>query len=320
MNTYLNPQMLSLEELHEAHLEKAKKYLETKWDASYYKFEPPQYEYDDYEDMKAMQEFACPYYRKLTDEQLSKVQKLMKESGETLWYDALSDDYELQKLLVNGCGDYPTDISDTPYQYCDCLLGIMDSKGQMSSYSFSLLLSKEDYLKLLVIVMDHRWITFNDLYMFDMDLFKSISDNLYDEVRNNAEIHKPSYTIVLDEIEKDVQFLLGEEDVFDVWHDDEIDGDKVVSLSIHFSENRMGVWQIVQGIDGCTEEVLYNIDAQKIMEALNTDTYHDASILLKDRCYNPHPYDIRSFYKIKEFLDNNKIGYENSKETTYYDE
>ena len=49
MNTYLNPQMLSLEELHEAHLEKAKKYLETKWDASYYKFEPPQYEYDDYE-------------------------------------------------------------------------------------------------------------------------------------------------------------------------------------------------------------------------------------------------------------------------------
>ena len=34
MNTYLNPQMLSLEELHESHLEKAKKYLETKWDAS----------------------------------------------------------------------------------------------------------------------------------------------------------------------------------------------------------------------------------------------------------------------------------------------
>ena len=33
MDTYTNPQMLSPEALHEAHLEMAKKYLESKWNS-----------------------------------------------------------------------------------------------------------------------------------------------------------------------------------------------------------------------------------------------------------------------------------------------
>ena len=37
MKTYTNPQMLSPEELHEAHLEMAKEYLKTKWSSSIYK-------------------------------------------------------------------------------------------------------------------------------------------------------------------------------------------------------------------------------------------------------------------------------------------
>ena len=40
MKHYYNPQLLSHKELHEAHLEMAKKYLEGKWDTSFYKIEP----------------------------------------------------------------------------------------------------------------------------------------------------------------------------------------------------------------------------------------------------------------------------------------
>ena len=85
MKTYTNPQMLSLEELHEAHLEMAKSYLDSKCDASYYKLEPAQYEYDDHENYEVIQKYNRPYYRKLTDEQFSKVVKLMKEAGEKPW-------------------------------------------------------------------------------------------------------------------------------------------------------------------------------------------------------------------------------------------
>lgn len=81
MNTYTNPQMLSPEELHEAHLEMAKKYLESKWNGHYYELVPEQYEYDG-DKYEEIQEHNRSYYRKLTDEQLSRVCKLMKEAEE----------------------------------------------------------------------------------------------------------------------------------------------------------------------------------------------------------------------------------------------
>ena len=296
MNTYTNPQMLSPEELHEAHLEMAKKYLESKWDGHYYELVPEQYEYDG-DNYEEIQEHNRSYYRKLTDEQLSRVCKLMKEAEEPFWYEALSGDTELLELLTSD--------------YDGCFLGVMDSTGQMSSYSLSVLMPKDDYLKLLVIMMDDRRATFNDIYRYDIDLYKTIVGILDQEVKSNYEIHKPSYTVVFDEIERDVQTLLGEEDDSEVWYDDEeAYADKLISLIVHFSEKRMGVWQILQDIDGFNNAVLYNIDAKKVLEALNVNTYHDALILLKDRFYIPHVVTLSPFYKIKEFLDHEKIGYE----------
>lgn len=319
MNTYTNPQMLSPEELHKAHLEMAKKYLESKWDGHYYELVPEQYEYeygvDDYEDI---QEHNRSYYRKLTDEQLSRVCKLMKEAEEPFWYEALSGDTELLELLTSDYdGGYPESIIEIPHQYCDCSLGVMDSKGRMSLYNISVLMPKEDYLKLLVIMMDDRRTTFNDIYRYDIDLYKTIVGILDQEVKSNYEIHKPSYTVVFDEIERDVQTLLGEEDDSEVWYDDEeAYTDKLISLIVHFSEKRMGVWQILQDIDGFNNAVLYNIDAKKVLEVLNVNTYHDALILLKDRFYIPHVVTLSPFYKIKEFLDKQEIGYEYSFEVT----
>ena len=317
MNTYTNPQMLSPEELHEAHLEMAKKYLESKWDGHYYELVPEQYEYDG-DNYEEIQEHNRSYYRKLTDEQLSRVCKLMKEAEEPFWYEALSGDTELLELLTSDYdGDYPESIIEIPHQYCDCSLGVMDSKGRMSLYNISVLMPKEDYLKLLVIMMDDRRTTFNDIYRYDIDLYKTIVGILDQEVKSNYEIHKPSYTVVFDEIERDVQTLLGEEDDSEVWYDDEeAYTDKLISLIVHFSEKRMGVWQILQDIDGFNNAVLYNIDAKKVLEVLNVNTYHDALILLKDRFYIPHVVTLSPFYKIKEFLDKQEIGYEYSFEVT----
>ena len=317
MNTYTNPQMLSPEELHKAHLEMAKKYLESKWDGHYYELVPEQHEYDG-DNYEEIQEHNRSYYRKLTDEQLSRVCKLMKEAEEPFWYEALSGDTELLELLTSDYdGDYPESIIEIPHQYCDCSLGVMDSKGRMSLYNISVLMPKEDYLKLLVIMMDDRRTTFNDIYRYDIDLYKTIVGILDQEVKSNYEIHKPSYTVVFDEIERDVQTLLGEEDDSEVWYDDEeAYTDKLISLIVHFSEKRMGVWQILQDIDGFNNAVLYNIDAKKVLEVLNVNTYHDALILLKDRFYIPHVVTLSPFYKIKEFLDKQEIGYEYSFEVT----
>ena len=355
--------MLSPEALHEAHFEVATKYLESKWDGSYYELNPmvsldeteqpenivfdDNLDWDDMIDEKSMSSYVpeeimeslgfenllydyygsgydsfldeynppkC--YTKLTNEQLSRLNKHMQELGDIPLFEALADDRELLKLIVDKeARCYASRISDIPYQLCDCFLCIMDPKGQTSSYNLSVLLPKEAYLKLLVIMMDNRRATFNDIYKYDIDLYKTIAGILDQEVKSNYEIHKPSYTVVFDEIERDIQTLLGEVDEFEVWYnDEEAYTDKLISLSVHFSEKRMGVWQRVEDNNGLKDEMLYNIDAKKVLEVLNVNTYHDALILLKDRYYVHHVITISPFYQIKEFLDHEKIGYEYSKE------
>lgn len=321
MKYYTNPQMLSPEALHEAHLEMAKNYLESKWDSHYYELVPEQYEceYEDYDNYEEIQEHNRSYYRKLTDDQFSRVCTLMKGAEKPTWYDALSDDTELQELLTSDYdGNYPASIIDIPHQYCDCFLGVMDSTGQMSSYNLSVLMPKDDYLKLLVIMMDHRWATFNDLYRLDIDFFKSIADIIDHEVKSNPETHKTSYTIVFDEIERDIQSLLGEEDCGRCLYNSEEDGwaapDKIIKVFVMFSENKMSVWYSVMEPYNNKDEVLYNIDAKAVMKVLHVDNYHDALVVIEDRFReslfsNP-------FSKIKEFLDKQEIGYEYSFEVT----
>lgn len=318
MKSYTNPQMLSPEELHETHLEMAKKYLESKWDGHYYELVPEQHEYDcGVDNLEEIQEYNRSYYRKLSDEQFSKVCKLMKEAEEPLWYEALSDDTELEELINSDYGEYPIRIIEKPYQYCNCSLGVMDTTGRMGSYTINVLMPKEDYLKLLVILMDHRWATFNDLYRLDIDFFKSIADIIDHEVKSNAETHKTSYTIVFDEIERDIQSLLGEEDVVVGLCDENNDNgeDSITNIWACFSENRMAIWHDYTYPFQNDVEVLYNIDAKAVLKALNVNSYHDAAIVMKARFSG-----LMAYHDIKALLDRNKIAYEHAEETTDYEE
>ena len=311
--------MLSQEELHKAHLEMAQKYLETKWEGHYYELVPEQHEceYDDHDNYEVIQEHNRSYYRKLTDEQFSRVCKLMKEAEEPSWYEALSGDTELEKLINSDYGEYPVRIIEKPHQYCNCSLGVMDTTGRMSLYNISVLMPKEDYLKLLVIMMDHRWATFNDLYRLDIDFFKSIADIIDHEVKSNAETHKTSYTIVFDEIERDIQSLLGEEDVVVGLCDETNDNgeDCITNIWACFSENRMAVWHDYTYPFQNDVEVIYNIDAKAVLKALNVNSYHDAAIVMKARFSGTMAY-----HHIIALLDSNKIAYQHAKETTELDD
>ncbi len=64
----------------------------------------------------------------------------------------------------------------------------------------------------MVIVMDHRDVTFNDLYKLDLDLFKKISEEITSVAKYSEKYKKQSYTIVFERIEEEVLSLLGEED------------------------------------------------------------------------------------------------------------
>ncbi len=365
MDTYTNPQMLSPKALHEAHLEMATKYLESKWDGSYYELNPmvpldetekldnkdfdDNLEWDDMIDEKSMSSYVpeeimeslgfenllydyngsgydsfydeynppkC--YTKLTNEQLSRINKHIQESGDIPLFEALADDRELLKLIIDKeayC--YASRISDIPYQLCDCFLGIMDPKGQTSSYNLSVLLPKEAYLKLLVIMMDNRLATFNDIYKYDIDLYKTIAGILDQEVKSNYKIHKPSYTVVFDEIERDIQTLLGEEDVSVGLCDKDNDNgeDSITNIWACFSENRMAVWYDYIYPFQNDVEVVYNIDAKAVLKALNVNSYHDAATVMKARFSGNMAY-----HQLKAFLDSNKIAYEHAEETTEYDE
>ncbi len=318
MNTYTNPQMLSPEALHKAHLEMAKNYLESKWDGYYYELVPEQHEYDyGVDNFEEIQEYNRSYYRKLTDDQFSRVCKLIKEAEEPSWYEALSGDTELEELINSDYGDYPVRIIENPHQYCNCSLGVMDTTGRMGSYTISVLMPKEDYLKLLVILMDHRWATFNDLYRLDIDFFKSIADIIDHEVKSNAENHKTSYTIVFEEIERDIQSLLGEEDVVVGLCDETNDNgeDSITNIWACFSENRMAVWHDYTYPFQNDVEVIYNIDAKAVLKVLNVNSYHDAAIVMKARFSG-----VMAYHDIKALLDRNKIEYQHAEETTELDD
>ena len=148
------------------------------------------------------------------------------------------------------------------------------------------MLTREEYLKLLVIVMDHRDVTFNNLYEYDLDLFKKISEiNNAESISSFEEGNKLSYTLFFKDIEEAVFELLGEaETVVKLCDfDDEFDGDTIASISVRFDENRMVVLHnYVYPFENVTE-ALYDIDATAVLKALNVNSYHDAAIVLKDR-------------------------------------
>lgn len=358
MNTYTNPQMLSPEELHKAHLEMATKYLESKWDGYYYEVNPytgkPSdeddeivNEYEGFEDFDAVEEItpSCSpeegiektvtdtndyyqqgsYYIKLTNEQFYNIQKRIKESGERVLSKALSGDPELMQLLQfeyttenaeyqEQYFDYATNIGDIPHVVCNIRVCTIEPTGSTQVFPYDILLTKEDYLKLLVIVMDHRWVTFNELFDFDFELYRKISEIVNADARANSERNKKqSYTLVFDDIEKDVYQLLGEEgDSVTLY------GDTTDFIMVDFREKKMAVF-FKKNLDviildpnlaknWAPSQLLYNIDAKSVMNALHVDSYHEATNIMAERFSGRDAFDI-----IKEFLEKEKIAYKFTK-------
>lgn len=363
MNTYTNPQMLSPEELHEAHLEMAKKYLESKWDGYYYEVDPytgePRdeddeivNEYEGFEDFDAGEDNApsCSseaiqedivnddvyeqqrrYYIGLTNEQFSEIQKRIKESGKNVLSKALSNDPELKQLFLYKYSYSPEEakyaekyfdyayaerIGDIPHVVCNISVCTMiDATQKPDVFPYSIMLTKEDYLKLLVIVMDDRLVTFNELYNHDFDLFKKISNILNTDVRDNYKRNKKqSYTLIFDDIEKDVQQLLGEEDDEVTLYEERIDYYESNYIKVDFREKKMAVFY-KKNLDviildpnlaknWAPSQLLYNIDAKSVMNVLHVDSYHEATNIMAERFSGSDAFDI-----IKEFLEKENISY-----------
>lgn len=358
MNTYTNPQMLSPEALHEAHLEMAKNYLESKWDGYYYEVDPRSdetcneddiiaNETGDFEDFNVIEsnEPSCSpkdtisnsdefyqqgtYYVKLTNQQFTEIQKRRKESGEKELDEVLDDAPELRNLLFYqyedadaeyyGCDcAYASRIGEMPHQICSITVCTIDQTGKTQVFPYDILLTKDDYLKLLVIVMDHRRVTFNSLYEYDLDLYKKISEiNNLEAISISESDNKVSYTLVFTEIEKDVFELLGEGDTVVGLCDENNDNgeDSITNIWACFSENRMAVWHDYTYPFQNDVEVIYNIDAKAVLKALNVNSYHDAATVMKARFSGNLAY-----HQLKSLLDRNKIAYQHAKETTELDD
>jgi len=358
MTQFTNPQLLSPEELHEAHLEMATRYLESKWDGYYYAVNPNSDEPCDEDDVivdenegfevfdavedddpscspeeiiRGHDEFyqQGTYYIKLIKKQFTEIQKRIKESGKKELDEVLDDAPELRNLLFYqyeksdaeyyGCDfDYASKIGETPHQICNITVCTIDQTGKTQVFPHEIMLTKDDYLKLLVIVMDHRWVTFNNLPEYDLDLYKKILEINNLEAKSISESgNKLSYTLIFTEIEKDVFELLGEGDtVVDLCDETNDDGeDSITRIWVHFSENRMTVWHDYTFPFENKVDVLYNIDAKAVLKVLNVNSYHDAATVMKARFSGNFAY-----HKIEALLDRNKIAYEHAEDTTEYED
>ena len=363
MNTYTNPQMLSPEALHEAHLEMAKEYLDSKWDSYYYEVDPrldepcgdeteneevkdDNFDFDEEnaetyrtpnlpmeeplegEEQTAeepiVNQFFQPYtyYLKLTDEQFSQIQKRLIESGEKELDKALADVPELMDLLlykyVAGEGQeygsdytYASRIGNNPHQICNITVCTIGQTQEPQVFPYVIMLTKEDYLKLLVIRMDHHDVNFNSLYKYDIELYKKISEIVL-EVEEHFEGNKKlTFTLVFDEIEKDVQKLLGDDETFTLFGDPVLFPIKFDDYIIaYFSEkkmavNRVRVHHMEYNIDSKPiDELLYNIDVIAFMQALHVNSYKDAIAIMKDR-FN----SFTAIEEIQDFLEKENIAY-----------
>lgn len=358
MKSYTNPEMLSPEELHKAHLEMAKNYLESKWDGYYYEVDPRLEEScdeediiadesGDFEDFNAVEsnDLSCSpeetagnsdefyqqgtYYIKLTNKQFSEIQKRIKESEGKDLDEVLEDAPELRNLLFYqyenadaeyyGCEcAYASSIGRMPHQICNITVCTIDQTGKTQVFPYDIMLTKDDYLKLLVIVMDYRWVTFNNLYEYDLDLYKKILKINNSEAKSISESdNKLSFTLVFTEIEKDVFELLGEGDTVVGLCDETNDNgeDSITRIWVYFCENRMAVWHDYTYPFQNEVDVLYNIDAKAVLKVLNVNSYREAATIMKARFSGNMAY-----HHIKALLDSNKIAYQHAEETTELDD
>ena len=87
--------------------------------------------------------------------------------------------------------------------------------------------------------------------------------------------------------------------------DEDYGGDTIALVTVQFGEGKMSVLHDYTYPFTNTVEVLYNIDAKAVLDALQVNSYSDALIAFKDRFYG-----ITAYRQIEYFLKSNKIGYE----------
>lgn len=116
---------------------------------------------------------------------------------------------------------------------------------------------------------------------------------------------------------KDIPRLLGEAEaeVALCTPDEDYGGDRIALVTVRFGKGKMSVLHDYTYPFSNVTEILYNIDAKTVLDALHVNTYSDALIALKDRFYG-----ITAYRQIEYFLKSNKIGYEYARDSTEYDQ
>ena len=126
-----------------------------------------------------------------------------------------------------------------------------------------------------------------------------------EESHEKAKDHPKDILELLVEAEAEVALCTPEE---------EYDGDTIALVTVQFGEGKMVLHDYTYPFTN-TIEVLYNIDAKAVLDALQVNSYSDALIAFKDRFYG-----INACCLIERFLRSNKIRYEYASESTEYDE
>ena len=150
---------------------------------------------------------------------------------------------------------------------------------------------------------------------FNADLDKLLFNSLFDNVDGGP------FTIFSIDLqhgysEKEIESMFGEENEEDYYDNvlfDTDNGDTSISLApdksarlvVDFDEKTTMFEFEIFDIGGFNIKYLSNIDTTALMKALETDSFDEASIKLKDLIQE---HEFRGpLFKIKEFLDNNNI-------------
>lgn len=228
----------------------------------------------------------------------------IEEALDELSYDELFErSDELREMLgkrlneANVCAN-TIDFDNKIYFYKFGIVGYDYHKNKVvGPETEELILSDEQYLKLLKYQVNNRnGFNFNYLLMQDPELAKYL----------NRQVHYfCPYMILFDEVRADAEIIDGPTDAYDVLYDG---SDDIRLYRIHASAEH-GKMDITEEemIDGkfTKNHDLDNIDAIKVLKALECTTYEEMFEKIKERFHSES-----CFADIKEWLDNQHIQYQ----------
>ena len=160
-----------------------------------------------------------------------------------------------------------------------------------------LILSDEQYLKLLKYQVNNRlYFNFNYLLKQDPELANYL---------NRQVSYFCPYMILFDEVRADAEIIDGPTDASDELYDD-IDDDRMYHVIASAEHRKLSITE-EEMIDGdfTKNHYLDNIDAIKVLKALECTTYEEMLAKMKERFHSAS-----CFADIKEWLDNQHIQYQ----------